>query len=250
MAKQQGPFKTFDIPTNALARTAPKEDSTAWMRKQALEHGSTDEQKLEKRRKWLSNFLISMKKHCDQLQLRKKMFLVDSQKREKEALAAIEKAEPKSDEAAKCQQQLSNLLMFREQQLTQFEMLINQQMYQMAMLDGQCLCVDVMSIQIRGVEGKGGKKGTIRASAAVYAMDAAQESARIYRRMRKLCDALMVKYGIQLTTDYLDPETGKDADPEDYGEQEPDEYEDEDVVDEADVKRIKKEVEGDDEFTG
>ena len=235
-------FSDFQLPTNALAKveTETKEGSAAWLRKQALEHGSTDEQKLEKRRRWLTHSLISMKDHLDKFQLQKKMFFLDSKKREKDTLAAIEKAEAKSDEAEKLQKQLSHVLMLREQQKTQFEMLINQQLYQMAMLDAQCLCVDMMSIQIRGVKGKSGKKGTIRASMAMYAMDAAQESARIYRRLRKVSDALVAQYGLVIPMD----------DPEDDGENEPEEYEDDEVVDEDDVKRIKKEMEvvADDEF--
>ncbi len=242
MAKSQGPFQTFEIPTNALAKVAPKEGSAAWMRKQALEHGSTDEQKLEKRRKCLSAYLLTMQDHLKALQTQKKLFLADSQKREKETLTAIEKAEAKSDEAARLQQQLSNILVLRDQQKIQFGMALNQQVYQMAMLDGQCLCVDMMSIQIRGVEGRGGKKGTIRASMAAYTMDAAQEAARVYNRVRKVTDAFCEKYGVPLPMD----------DPEDYGEDKPDEYEDDDVVDEQDVKQIKKEVKGgdDDEFAG
>lgn len=238
MAKQQqGPFQTFDIPTNALAKVAAKENSTTWMRKQALEHGSTDEQKLEKRRKCLSAFLLSMDEHLKQLQLQKKLFLADSQKREKETLAAIAKSEVSSDESMKFQQQLSNILSIREQQKIQFGMAINDQIYKMAMLDAQCLSVDVMSIQIRGVEGKSGKKGTIRASAAVYAMDAAQETARIYRRVRKFTDAVAAQYGLVLPA----------TDPEDYGDDEADEYDDEDVVSEQDAKKIKEEIGGDEE---
>ncbi len=243
MAKQNSsPFQTFEIPTNALAKVAPKEGSAVWMRKQALEHGSTDEQKLEKRRKCLSAYLLTMQDHLKALQTQKKLFLADSQKREKETLAAIEKAEAKSDEAARLQQQLSNILVLRDQQKIQFGMALNQQITQIATLESQCLVVDMMSIQIRGVEGKGGKKGTIRASAAVYAMDSAQETARIYRRVRKFFDAVQLKYNITL------PEV--DLDPEDYGEDEKDEYDDEDVVDENDLKELKKEVKGgaDDEF--
>ncbi len=244
MAKTNGTNGGFNIPSTSLAKTEAPEGSAAWLKSAAKEHGSTDPQKIEKRRERLSAWIATMEIGLKTTKMQKKQFLVRNQKMLDDAKTELEsfsKDSASPQQFAEAAKKLDGLTMYRAQQEQQFDMLIEQKIFNIASIDAQCLIVDCLSLR-ESVKSKSGKTGLLRFSSALYNMDGADFSQRAYRRLRKLYDltaALNPLVAAQLEKDEVD------EDVEESGEAE---YADEDVVSEEDRKNIRKEVEGEEEF--
>lgn len=233
--KQDGSI--LDLPSTSLAKVEAVEGSAKWMKEIAKEHGDTDPQKLEKRRVRLGAFVGLMERSLERLKMRQKLFLVEAKKRENELQDSLGKAEGSGEEYVKIQHSMASFKLMQQQQLDQFEVMIDQKITHLAMVDGICLTVDCVSIR-DDVTSKGGKKGRVRWTQALYTMDASDEAHRLYNRSRKLYDLVeQVAAKLGITAPSI-------VDPDDEGS-DTQEFEDEDVVDEQDKKAIRKEVDGD-----
>ena len=223
----------FDIPTQSLVKIEPKEGSAAWMKEASKEHGDTSPQKLEKRRDRLSHLILLMEKALKQLQTQKKIFI----SRNQNAQSVIEKAAKsgKLDEAAAAAQ--ADLLKQEfEQTIQQYDLLIDQKITNMALVEGQCLVVDCMSLREK-VKSKSGKIGYIRFSNTLYACDAAWYAGKVSRKLKKAYD-LLLAMNPMLAGALKDSDDDEEEEENDTGV----EYSDEDVVDEADRKKIKEDI--------
>lgn len=229
----------FDI-DQSLATTKPSsEDSTAWMKKVAMQHGDTDPQKLEKRREKLSVYAQIVEDSAKGMKMQLRLFLTRNQKEIDRVTTALKKiGEPKEDKDKQAFEtmsgQLAQLYVDRDQQSQSYTLLIQQAITNSAIVEGLCLIVDSLTLRDT-VKSKKGKIGTLRFSSCLYGYDAADYARKSYNRTRKLYDLIAAQNPLIAA----DPDT-KDDDDEDEGETE---FDDEDVVSTEDRQNVRKEVE-------
>lgn len=185
-AAKPAPKPSMQMPSIALAKSAPKEGSAAWMRQMAKAHGVTEPLQIEKRRERLSSLVITLNRSIKEIQTAKQALKVSSVKqigeliktRSQQYEAQQQSLSPAAREqwTADTEKAVEEMKAVAFQQNIAYEISIAQLMGMMAQAEGMCLIVDCLSLRIPGVKSNG-KRGLFRYSAADYLQDVAWGSA-------------------------------------------------------------------------
>ncbi len=223
----------FDIPDQSLVKSEPAENSAAWMKRVAKEHGDTSPQKLELRRAKLSHLAQLMESSIKNHQMQKKLFITRNQKAQDAALKKLATLQEGTADHTNVSEYVAGLQLERLSQEQSFGLMIQQSITNSAMVEGLCLVVDSLTLR-ETVRSKKGKIGTLRFSSTLYAYDAADYAVKTYRRLRKFYDLLAASQ--PLVAGALDKDDDDEEEENENG------YDDEDVVDESDRKKIKEDL--------
>ncbi len=213
------------LPTTELVRSTESRYSKEWFNKKGFDHGSTHKLKLEERRLALGKAYTVADEFVRQIAAQ-----------EKEAILAVDKfnremVEPKGLSEAESKQfkmQFEALKMKQQANLFQLQCLKHQMKLQTSQLDATCLIVDCLTMRVK-VKSKAGKEGHYRITLANELIDlipAIDDVARLLQRV-------------------LNPAAIPGADDDETAEP-ASQLDDEDVVNDDDVERIKSEQKGDD----
>lgn len=239
MSKNGTRKSAFDIQDQSIVVAAQDEGSVAMMKKIAKEHGDTAPQKLEKRRERLSSLATLLERDLKQLQMSKKVYLLQNQKKQDEVMKKMKPLPQDGKDFIFLSERLAEMVLERQLQEQQYELLIGQKITNMGMIEGLCLLVDCMTLR-EPVKSKSGKVGQLRFSSALYNCDAAYYAGKTYRRLKKLCDTLIARDPLLAGALAAEP----DDDDEEDGEETT--YDDEDVVTDDERKKIKEAATSDD----
>ncbi len=222
----------MDIPSIDLARTRDPKNSEAWLKAQVKEHGDTDPLKLEHRRARLSGLASIANKGVERLQTQKKLLAVEfgeEVKRLTDLIKTLPDGPEKINEIAK----LDGLKATADAHANQYQALIENGTMSLGILEALCLIVDSTTIREKAVHTETKKKGNIRVSSASLADENLYVLNKIYRRIKKLYDVVVMQNPLAVI-----PDTGDDEEAEDETE-----ISDDEIVTDEEREDIKKKSE-------